>query len=718
MSELDPFRYEIFRHRLYQVLEEGRLAIHRVSGSPVVVEGGECMCSFYDADGTAILTACGLLLHCTGCSTAIERAIEWYQESPGIHDGDQLFFNDPYIAATHVFDMFVIKPIFHEGRRIWQEGVAFKGLKIVEGGKFRPDVFNTVCGHSRDPHLVGLDTKAKIAANNVCAANYLKLVDKFGPEFVQAASRRIIEDSDRMARQRLLELPDGTWRSRVYYYAVHDGHPKPVKVQCTMTKEADRVSFDFTGTSPQNPDTTNCTYYCSWSGLFVALAGHLFWQVPWNGGMVAPVEIIVPEGSLLNCRFPAANGSGPGTASMLEAAAHDCIVRMLYAGGRLEDVNAVWRSFGEGERNRYGGHNQHGGVVAQQIYDFFAGGLGGTPLRDGVHTGANMLNPQSSISDVELIEMNYPFLCLGRNHLRDSGGFGKHPGGMGLERLFMVYGSDDLTDTCGEALILPAAKGLFGGYPASVQDVFAFRTADLPARLARGEYPSTTAELLSGGWGEVVDPNIRFTRIRLRPYDILVNHGIAVGGGGYGDPLDRPPVRVARDVRDQAISAETALKVYGVVLRGTPARVDEPATAARREALRAERLREGVRLRPPRPLTAPAPPVREMRLHESLVGRVDESGDGVIACLRCGHVLGGVRENYRWGTLYRKRDLEDWPLRASLVSRRRMVWCQEFICPGCGTLLEVDLLCPDLDSEEPLGDLQVAPGKPSEVLRT
>ena len=114
-KELDPVQYEIFRHRLFNTLEEGRIAVGMVSGSPVVVEGGETMCSFYDSNGVPILTAAGVLLHCLGAMGFVLKAIEWYEEDPGIFEGDQFIFNDPYIGGLHLPDQIVIKPIFFEG---------------------------------------------------------------------------------------------------------------------------------------------------------------------------------------------------------------------------------------------------------------------------------------------------------------------------------------------------------------------------------------------------------------------------------------------------------------------------------------------------------------------------------------------------------------------------------------------------------------------------
>jgi len=261
------------------------------------------------------------------------KTIEWYDDDPGIFEGDQFIFNDPYIGGLHLPDQIVVKPMFFEGARIgrtatfmhtaetggiepggmpakateiFHEGVRILGLKIIEKGKFRPDVFRTITQQTRDPHLVGLDIKARIAANNVCAKSYLNLVYKYGLEFVQEASKRIVEDSQKISRAKLASLPDGVWRSREY--GDHTGTAeRPFRVVCTMTKKGDQITFDFSGTSPQNEGSNNTTISGAWASLFNAIASQLFWDVSWNGGMMAPVQLVAPEGSVINCRFPAAD---------------------------------------------------------------------------------------------------------------------------------------------------------------------------------------------------------------------------------------------------------------------------------------------------------------------------------------------------------------------------------------------------------------------------
>ncbi|MBI4332648.1 MAG: hydantoinase B/oxoprolinase family protein [Chloroflexi bacterium] len=614
---LDPVKYEIFRHRLFSILEEGRIAMKMVSGSPVVVEGGETMCSLHDAQGRPILVAAGILLHAIGARDFIRKTIEWYEKDPGINDGDQFFFNDPYIGGQHLPDMVIVRPVFYGGKRIawvgsimhtpetggidpggsgtrstqiFHEGIRILGLKIMEGGKFRPEVFKTITEQVRDPVLVGLDTKAKIAANNVCASRYADLVEKFGLEFISVAEERIVADSETMARTKLKSLPDGTWRCRLYG-DTNGVQEKPFKVMCTMTKKGDNVTFDYSGSSPQNEGSLNSTRPASWGSLFVVLSSQLFWDVPQNEGLLAPVQLITEEGTVVNCRYPAACANGVQTVgSLLTESAHACIAKMLFAGGVLQDVNSGWRGAAGGSPF-YGGMNQYGNPCAGVILDTFAPGIGATPYRDGVDTGGNMMNPTSSISDVEIITGNIPFIYLGRKNATNSGGFGKFAGGMGPQSIVMVYGTDQLslgvTGACRRTL---SNFGMFGGYPGTVQEA----RMSLNSSLQRWFKESRTVESFQDVKdldGKTIDPPNSFPAIPVKQYDVLIYH--LGSGGGYGDPLDREPSKVVADVKRQAITEDVANKIYGVALGPGKLELDEKGTAELRGQIRKDRLANG-----------------------------------------------------------------------------------------------------------------------------
>ena len=732
---LDPAKYEMFVHRLYNVAEEGRIALQRVTASPIVVQGGECMSAFYDANGRTIISASGHLRFCAGCADAIIKMIEWYEDEPGIFDGDQFFLNDPYVCSTHVYDQMIVKPIFHRGKRIawtgsmthtadtggllrgasteiFHEGIRFLGLKIIDQGQFRKDVFKSVTEQCRDPDYVGLDLKSRIAANNVCAKGFLQLIEKYGLEFVQAASDRLIEDSEKMARSRLRSLPDGTWRA--HQYGVSHGKdgrtPKPFRIVCTMTKESEEIIFDCTGTSPQNEDSLNCTLPGTWGQLYVALSSQLFWNIPWNGGMVAPVKLIAPEGTVLNCRFPAACGWAPTIGGMFTAAASECIAKMLYAAGRHEDVNASW--YGQGSYGGpgiwYGGHNQYGGMVGQGIYDFHGSGLGAAPFRDGVPSGGHMNNPTIGISDVENIEMQYPLLYLTRNHLCDSGGFGKFNGGMSLQRVIVVYGSKDLTVDYKPYDSIPSGWGMFGGYPTGIMRIKAlFRTKDLRSKFGQSRYPTTIDEVISG-WGELEIPRISaLERVHVREYDILVDP--VQNGSGYGDPLDREPSRVLEDIRNLAVSLQTAEQVYGVIADPATLALEEGETETRRRQIRQERLRESS---PARLQARPVDGVGETEakrvgnIHEYLEV-VERAGIKIIRCRKCQTEFGHIGENYKAYTRCRARPVRSIWLGEAATGPLHEVFYREYICPTCATLLEVDTYYPLLDEEEPVWDIRI-----------
>jgi N-methylhydantoinase B len=731
VKELDPIQYEIFRHRLFNILEEGRIAVGMVSGSTVVVEGGETMCSFYDSKGVPVLTAAGVLLHCLGAMGFVLKTIEWYEDDPGIFEGDQFIFNDPYIGGLHLPDQIVVKPMFFEGVRIgwtgtfmhtgetggiepggmpakateiFHEGVRILGLKIIERGKFRPDVFRTITQQTRDPHLVGLDIKARIAANNVCSKSYLNLVQKYGLAFVQEASKKIIGDSEKTARAKLASLPDGVWRSREY--GDHSGTvERPFKVVCTMTKKGDEITFDYTGTSPQNEGSNNTTISGAWASLFNAIASQLFWDVSWNGGMMAPVKLVAPEGSVINCRFPAAvSVSAVASVAMIIQTACECIHKMLYPVEEYrEDVNSGWQG-GHG-CPYFGGKNQYGSPCAGIILDTFAGGTGGTPFRDGVDTGANMLNPTSRISDVEIIELGMPFMYLARRNVPDSGGFGKFRGGMGGESIYMVYGTDQLVfGTMGLGKKTPGGHSIFGGYPPDLQQNKYVLNSNIGQWFKESKSP-TTFEELDLLEGNIIFPAANFHAIPVKQYDIILFRWGS--GGGYGDPLERDPEAVLRDLKMNAISLRTVEGVYGVVLKKDGMAVDLDATQRKRGLIREARL--ALRKGPSQKIDSTVIRKKMMRFHEYLEMVEKHTGEKVIICLRCGNQFCSASENYKNFSIYRENDLAGVGGRFLASGEKPFVTYQEYICPGCGTLLEVDVLCKGLEDEKSavIWDMQI-----------
>jgi N-methylhydantoinase B len=734
---IDPVNYEIFAHRLWAIGEEGRLALQRVTASPIVAQGGECMCSFYDANGTMILACSGHLRFAAATSDAIRRMVEWFEADPGIHEGDEFVVNDPYIAGSHTYDFMQIAPVFHDGRRvawvassshtadtggvlrgtateIFHEGVRLLGLKIVEGGLFRQDVFKTIVEQCRDPHYVGMDIKSRTAANLVAAQGYLSLVEQFGIDFVVAAGQKLIDDAEAMARRKLASIPDGTWRSRIYGSARSHitRRSEPYQVICTATKTGEELELDFEGSSGQLNSDQNSTLPSTTAHIAIALTNQLFWDVPWSDGRLKPVTIRVPEGSALNCRFPAACGRSPRIGQYIVESVRECLNKMLFAAGAREELNASWGAFWYigGPGIFYGGHNRRGIPNPQGIYDIHGGGLGAAPTRDGVPTGGANNIPSGGISDVERIELQYPFLYLTRNHATDGAGAGRWNGGTGSARLLMVHGSKDTTvDFVPYAGLPQGAFGLFGGYPVGPGGIRAIIDPgeDFAERLASGEHPVDPGAMVADGGGRFVVPG-GDGRVLMPEGQLQAD--VTQGGGGYGDPLLREPDRVARDVRRHLVSERIANLLYGVVLTEA-GDVDVMATQRRRTQIRDER-RTGVRARTTgTPTTTPAEVGVEdgpfLRFHETLE-IVGEGPGARVRCRKCGHGHGPAGDNYKRYALRRDRSLEELAGRPMPDGSPYLGVLREYACPGCATLLQVDVWCPSLGGEEDLWDIQIA----------
>jgi N-methylhydantoinase B len=427
--------------------------------------------------------------------------------------------------------------------------------------------------------------------------------------------------------------------------------------------------------------------------------------------MFAPLKIIAPEGTVVNCQFPAACGRGVNTVGYLEEeAAHECIAKMVYAGGLPEEVNSAWVG-GRGGGLSIGGVNQYDESCGGPVLDSFAAGIGATPFRDGVDSGGDMINPQSAISDVEMIELNFPIMYLCRRHAVDSVGFGKFSGGLGLEAVYMAHRSKRL----GMNLYRHAQKtapnwGMFGGYPTAPTEALLVLNSLLPTwfQKSRTCHGFEDVELLGG---ELFNPPGPYTipMIPVREYDLFFSRINA--GGGYGDPLDRNPHSVLLDVERGAVSLDTAERVYGAVINLRTMQLDLEATRQRRREIIKERLSEG---KAPNQSNIDSAafkncnPKSVVRIHEYLdVMEID--GRQLVRCLRCGYLFCDADDNYKKYALLRERDLSDVKLRALRSKEPIWVTYQEYICPGCGTLLEVDNACPQLDSQEEwiLWDMQL-----------
>jgi len=599
---MDPMTFSIIRHRLFRIIDEAVITLKHVSGSAITNEGHDLMVSLYRADGTLLMGGVGFLHHLTSAAEACKAIIRRFGDD--IHEGDVFLLNDPYTAALHTSDIYLVAPIHHEGRLvawsacfvhvydigamnpggfspdspdIFTEGFSSPGIRLIDRGEMRQDVLDTFLNMVRSPEMVTLDLRSMIACNNVAGDRMRALMDKYGAETVDATCATLVEQSEDLFRARLRELPDGQWQSRQYI----DVKGETAVVALTMTKTGDRLIFDFSGSSPQSRHSINCTKWAALGGLFAPLFPLLCYDITWNEGVILPVEMIAPEGSIVNCTRPApVSVATVGAIQSVNNAACTTIGKMLAASETYRDeATAVWHA------NHFAifmfGRNQRGGQSIGILTETFSGAGGARSFADGVDLGGEVPNPISRMANVETIEATFPVRYLFRRRAQDTGGPGEYRGGTGGEMAIVPHKAPDggiHYVLSGKGARHPMSEGLAGGWPGAPNAyvwVHAGEGNQGPVPLALDEIAGDHERV---SWGV---------------YPLMGRDALYVrwnGGGGYGDPLRRDPQAVARDLREGLVSAACAEGIYGVVPAADGVSVDIEASEARRAALRAERM--------------------------------------------------------------------------------------------------------------------------------
>jgi N-methylhydantoinase B len=570
---------------------------------------------------------------------------------------------------VHVTDIGAIDPggFSPSARESYHEGFQTKGLKIVEAGRFRKDVIETFLNMVRDPGMTQLDLKSQLAANYVAKERMARLYDDYGVETVDTVSDELIRQSEALVRRRLAELPDGRWQAREYI----DMPGATAKVQVTAMKEGDTLTYDFTGSSPQVELGVNCCYWATWGAMFAPIFPLLAWDVTWNEGVSRPIRLIAPEGSIVNAQRPAPISIATvGTVQIVNNLSTLLLSKMFGASEKYADrATAVWH--GSHAHVETHGVNAEGDFYVAPLTDTFCGAAGARAFADGVDLGGEIPNVVSRWANVESQELNTPLTYLFRRLVPDSGGPGKYRGGVCHEYAFAAHGTGGNpmgVVLFGKGTRAPMSLGIFGGLPGCNVGYTTYRGANA------GDMPESP-EAISGGetieqsWGhlELGDGDIQYVRF--------------MGGGGYGDPIDRDPRAVLTDIQHGLVTEGPARSIYGVVLDGDA--VDAGATAARRLEIRAERLGRDV---DPALAERQAVPPSGAR-----VGEYVELGPDGAQCTWCAHVLAPAGADWKdHSALSRVPVSEAGPYRPDdgFVLIRAA-------CPSCGTLLDVDLAMGD-----------------------
>ncbi len=637
----DPLRFETLHTKLRAYCVSAREMARRISASPGVREVGEMVVAIYTPEGDAIALSNGIMVHVHTMS----RFIKWmiandYEKNPGIRDGDIFANNDAFIGTVQVPDVMDVVPIFYEGTLVGWAGAVCHELEaggITPGGdvclaqeRFTEGLF--VCAEKvgandelrrdyvircernlRMPIYWVLDEKAKVAACIDMRESVKALIAEIGLGFWQQVSKEFIEEGRRaqLSRTRQLTVP-GVYRGHTFYGHVTKGKPgfQPlgdpdwlynIPLEMEITLEG-KIKLDFEGTQPWGYHSMNCTPAGMDGGMFVTLTQHMNFEGLVNDGAWMATELKLPHGTWTN---PDNEMVATATSWALLLPAYGVFQRLLSRGflsrGFVEEAFV-------GQVNspmiEMGGMSQYGTSFGMAHFECAAAGSGALAIKDGLDTAYVGWNPESDMGNIEIWEQNMPMVYIGRSIVANSGGAGQYRGGCAFVSTWLVNKTEHLRIVTSEhSSRVFDNGGMCGGYPApTCEKHHAVRNSDIHARAGRREplahAPGTDPlrsdfeRVYGGEHVEVEGPYITAPHISGDIFSHAYN-----GGGGFGDVLERDPIKTAWDVENGFLTREAAEKVFGIILKddaeGMP-QADVDATFARRAEMRKERLRKAV----------------------------------------------------------------------------------------------------------------------------
>ncbi len=574
---IDPVTLAVLKGRLEQIADEMDAVLFRSAFNPIIAEAHDASHGLYHADSgeTLVQGKSGLPIFVGAMSFAVMAVIEKAGRDGDLVDGDVYIFNDPYDGGTHLSDFRLVRPLYRDGEvfcylasvghwhdvggnvpgnynpvatESFQEGMLIPPVKLFRGGELQQDVVDILQANSRLPGSLYGDLNGQINALELGIRRMNDLLDEYGDGLVSLALAELRNRAAKLMAANILDLPDGTYSAEDFLD--NDGiRDEPLKIALDLTIKGDQMVLDFSRSSDACAGPVNIALSTAVASVYVATK-HLFTEVPANAGVLEPIEVIIPDTSLLNVRAP--KPVGGYTETILR------IIDVLFcalADVAPERVNGC--AYGTINALSLAGHRKNGSRWV--MFSFFGGGHGGHPEGDGLNHG-NAPISTATIPPAEILESAYPVMFTQWALRPDSGGAGRHRGGLGA-----IYEIELLEEQADVFLFGERGKypppGVVGGKPAALNR-FTFQQDD-------GDHTPPMKSKMVG--------------IKLRKGQRV--HLETPGGGGYGHPLERQPEAVCRDVSLGFVSREQALSDYGVVVDETGI-VDEAETEKCRKAAR------------------------------------------------------------------------------------------------------------------------------------
>lgn len=584
-ARLDPVTFEVLKNAFVHTVDRMAEQILRTCHS-FVFYCRDFSCALCDAQGDTVAQGTqDIAAHVGTLHLTLKAVIEAF--AGDIRPGDVFAVNDPFAGATHFPDVRVIRPVF-DGERLvaftqanghwadiggavpgsenvnakdyFADGLRIPPVRVWREGRMQEDIVRLIMANTRAPEDALGDLRAQAEATLAGEREIQRLLDKYGVDVVLAAFAQVQDYVERVTRARLAALPDGTWESVDYMDRDPAGEEGLVPIKVRMTIAGDRIEFDLTGTHPEVASNFNCGF----GGGFSAVVGGLkmfFPDVPLNSGFYRPVDMVLPEGTVVNAQPPAAVS---GYYMPYEKVANT-IVEMLSA---LVPERAMACSFNMEYLEVAGRDLRLPGRPFFMWYDWNVGGWGARNGRDGANASSTLFGAGLATQPVEGQERLSPVVITEYQLLGDSGGPGRTRGGLGTQKSALLTDGEGMVVAYVSDRERSIAWGMEGGLPSNPMGVSCLNDG--------------SEQFLGGAF---VDFPIGTGAVFSRP---------SSGGGGLGDPLKRAPEDVLEDVIEGYVSVERALKDYGVVVVCVDAdlaeyRVDALRTGQAREELRAQR---------------------------------------------------------------------------------------------------------------------------------
>ncbi len=572
---VSPGEREVFRHALEGVVEEMGLTLQRTAYSTNIKIRRDHTCALFDSELRHVAQHDIAPQHIGSLVSVVPRNVR--DKLDDLEPGDGFLVNDPYRGAVHLPDVMLISPLFHDGELVgvaansahhvdvgggtpggiptdstdlYGEGIVIPMTKAVEDWEYDEAVLGLLQRNVRDAEMRLGDYRAQLGANRIGEQRYGDLIEEYGADEIQDYLDDLLDYTERRVRAEIADLPDGTYEAEDYM----DGDgvvDEPVPLRMAITVDGDEMTVDFTGTAEQNEGPLNCTPAMVFSGTMSVVMALVGADLPKNDGFYRPFEFVTPEGTMVNPRPQAPVAAGweiPMRAGELAT---------LAMAEALPD-ETIAASKGIVCNVAYGGEDPRDGDE-YVYYETVAGGYGARKEKDGMEAVQTHFQNTAN-SPIEELEREVPLYVRRYELIRDSAGAGRSRGGLGVRRDVEFY-----DHSASFSVLSERAKsepwGLFGGKSARPARYLLNPDADDERDLGS----KSTTKLAPGDVASVQTP----------------------GGGGYGDPLERPPEKVLEDVRDDKVSVAAAREEYGVVIED--GEVDETATRERREEIRERR---------------------------------------------------------------------------------------------------------------------------------